>query len=71
MNEHCSAGKRGGKAGLGVGGVGRGGAVSGRAVHDPHCAQITLVACEGEMRETRVWKMENSLGSFFHIAGEI
>lgn len=32
------------------------GAVSGRAAHDPHYAQITLVACEGEMRETRVWK---------------
>lgn len=59
-----------GKQGCVLGELEEVGAVSGRAVHDPHCAQITLVACEGEMRETRVWRMENSLGSFFHIASK-
>lgn len=32
--------------------------------------KLTLVACEGGMREAGVGRMENSLGSFFHMIRE-
>lgn len=34
-------------------------------------AKITLMACEGRMKEARVWRVESNLGSFFsHKMGE-